>query len=504
MKAKKLLFPCVILLCLITLALLAVDLFLFSVSAWIVLFPLTVLVALSAYLILRVPVKNAAKAWSGILAAATCLLSLFGIYCNPYFNSIVFHGDIYMLKSHPDTLQTLSYREVLDADKACADLDYTMKYLCKLHPALMTEAQRAPYLSLAEQAKAEIRAQGSIRVNDLAARIERILSRLNDAHTYMSFSTSDLLYFRHYDDWKKDGWQITAVNGTPLRQLLEQNRELFSYEVESWGIYKLGGTVVSAQGLDWLGFDVANGVVYTFENSDGHVEEVRAQRDDFVTYDEYLRYNNLNASQQAEEPFVSFVLDKDRSLALFTLTQCKYNDEYIACVRDLFTSVKANDIRNVAVDLRKNGGGNSLVADEFIRYLDIDRVLHFTYIHRLGIFRISSSDGVETNRRYSDLTFNGNLYLLTSSGTFSSAMDFAEIINANHLGSIIGEPPGNVPSGYGDISLFQTPNAKLLFQISTKEFFRADRGNPDLLVMPDIPCDAKLAMDVLYEQINAS
>ena len=78
----------------------------------------------------------------------------------------------------------------------------------------------------------------------------------------------------------------------------------------------------------------------------------------------------------------------------------------------------------------------------------------------------------------------------------------SEFIKDNHLGRIIGQPPGNAPSGYGEIAIFQLPNSKLYVQISTKKFMRADEKTEDKLVTPDILCDADKALETLYGEIG--
>lgn len=47
------------------------------------------------------------------------------------------------------------------------------------------------------------------------------------------------------------------------------------------------------------------------------------------------------------------------------------------------------------------------------------------------------------------MRFKRNVYILTSSLTFSSANDFAVIFRDNNIGKIIGEPTGNQSSSYG-------------------------------------------------------
>ena len=74
----------------------------------------------------------------------------------------------------------------------------------------------------------------------------------------------------------------------------------------------------------------------------------------------------------------------------------------------------------------------------------------------------------------------------------------ARVADAHDLGTIIGEPPGNDPNGFGDVANFRLGNSGLYMSVSTKQFFRPDRECTDRLVEPDVKCESREAMEVLY------
>ncbi len=108
-------------------------------------------------------------------------------------------------------------------------------------------------------------------------------------------------------------------------------------------------------------------------------------------------------------------------------------------------------------------------------------------------------NGLCKNVKYSELTFKGDLYLLTAANTFSSAMTFAEYVKDNQLGLIIGEAPGNDPNGYGEIMCLKLPNSQMFMQISSKQFICADRECTDKLVTPDIERPSDKVLEKLFE-----
>ncbi len=491
---KKLYFILLIVLCIITVGLFPLDLFIFTVPEWVIYVMLAAVIAAAVLVFVKAGAKAPVKAVSVCLAAVTVLGALGGIIIDPYFNGTWLH----LSPAGPSQ----RYDTVLSADRACADLDCAMKYLQKCHPALM-DGLPAGMRQKYEQAKADIKAAGSVTVNELARQTEGIFTMLNDAHTNAFVQDNAPLYLKHYYKWKQGDWKLTALNGITLKELLARSTELYSFEAESWELECMKNDLLNLRGLDYLGFSPADGVEYTFENPDGEQRSETYYTADYVTYAEYLEFNGITDQPADTGSFVSYDIDEDRSLAVLTLSECIYNSEYINCLRDMFTEVKEKGIRNVAVDLRDNGGGNDRTATEFIRYLDTDGFKYASEYQRLGFLTTPRSADYAANQRYSGLTFTGDLYILMSSGSFSSAMLFPQYIKDNGLGTLIGEPPGNDPNGYGEITMFVLPESGIRLSISTKRFFRADRDCPDKYIMPDIPCEAADALDTLYNTISA-
>ncbi len=63
------------------------------------------------------------------------------------------------------------------------------------------------------------------------------------------------------------------------------------------------------------------------------------------------KYTENEAS--ASNEFVYYVIDEHRSLAVLTLSQCEYNQEYVDCLNQMFTEVKQKNIKNIAKILKK-------------------------------------------------------------------------------------------------------------------------------------------------------
>lgn len=103
------------------------------------------------------------------------------------------------------------------------------------------------------------------------------------------------------------------------------------------------------EGLQYLDIDTTAGVKYTYESPEGVREEHTYYENDFITYDEYVKYNNIVPNENAAASFVSYEINKENSIAILTLTSCVYDEEYKA----MFRQVKEKNIQNVAVDIRR-------------------------------------------------------------------------------------------------------------------------------------------------------
>lgn len=421
-------------------------------------------------------------------------ISFIGSFCNPYWGSEVYR----LLKG--SLSETESYDKTLTYKQAEQDLSYMLGRVKKCHPAFkdgVPEDIQTEY----DLALESLKASENITVNDVKYYAERILSLQSDGHTSVKAQWDNYRYLSDIPKRNAEDFTLYAVNGISIEQLWEEKKALYSYDAESWGVSLMKSDAGNIAGLDYLGFDT-NEITYTWESPEGERETCTYTAEDFIPYEEYEKIYYQYFEGPAGDDFVSYTIDEENSLAVLTVTQCDYNDVYIDCLNRMFTEIKDKGIQNAAVDLRGNGGGSSLVADEFIKYIDIDEYEVSAYKQRFGIFTLNSDERPIQNEKYIDLTFSGDVYILTDVDTFSSAMLFAQFFKDNDLGTLIGEPPGNNPNGYGDISYFRLPESGLYLSVSTKKFIRASGDESDCLVNPDIECDGDNAYDELIKLIQ--
>lgn len=187
------------------------------------------------------------------------------------------------------------------------------------------------------------------------------------------------------------------------------------------------------------------------------------------------------------------------------------------------------------IDIRRDGGGNSVVGDWVLEHLTrapirhADRkevrlspwlVEHNAYF-RQWTTRLMASATVQGDRiveeaRDDDTApdperwiYGGQVYLLTSPRTYSSAFMMAEAFKCQRLGTLAGEPPGSHRNLTGELMQFKLPHSGIVGYVATAQYFPpCFRRAPTDFLAPDLPLaqtidDLVAGRDTALEAIRA-
>ncbi|XVJ65305.1 MAG: hypothetical protein HEQ40_03715 [Lacibacter sp.] len=183
----------------------------------------------------------------------------------------------------------------------------------------------------------------------------------------------------------------------------------------------------------------------------------------------------------------------------------RYLDSCMKIMRD-------NNINVLAIDLRKNSGGNSLLANLVISYFSNAKYnlmggrewkvsqLYKEYLIQNGntasdylkkengtIWELGGCKPVKSPFLQKKL-FTGTVYLITGSFTFSSANMFADGVKEYKLATVIGEPTGENTNDFGEIFNIALPHSNIKMQVTTSYDYGAGcKKNIFQPVIPDIP-----------------
>ncbi|MBN1970318.1 MAG: hypothetical protein JXR48_15945 [Candidatus Delongbacteria bacterium] len=187
-----------------------------------------------------------------------------------------------------------------------------------------------------------------------------------------------------------------------------------------------------------------------------------------------------------------------------------FNEYYTAYfdnfLEEMFTEINKKNITNLIIDLRNNGGGNSTLGKQFIKYIptkseELKDFMVYPYweyfkkdtmTYKSDFFSQVDSEDSDFYIKPS-VQYNGNIYILIGENTFSSAVDFATLLKDNNIGNFVGTPTGGKPSSFGDLVFVKLPNHENILGHSWKFFQRPDRSKdkeitlwPDYVIYPSI------------------
>lgn len=387
---------------------------------------------------------------------------------------------------------------LMSKDDMKEDLDYLVETLKNVHPKALkglSEEQN----NIVKNSYAKI--ENPLKVGEFYFVVNEIACSFKDAHTSLYLYENDDdkvmdlpkvwlndgMYIREdFQEFRK-GDKIESIGGKAPNELLEELSKIIPAENQQW-VKVMGNVALTKEPyLNYLEV-IKDSKVNIEVLRDGEIVNMEIP----LIRSKYSHTKSLNQNL-TEKDWVKYNIDKENSLGVFTLSKCRNDEHYKSVLKDYFKDVQKNGIDNIVIDLRKNLGGDSGVTDEFLRYLDIDEYknygaeVRFSEEVRQQRGQASINEYMEYSSKYvgntkindEKIIFKGNIFILTSSITFSSGNWFAVIFKDNKIGTIVGEPTGNQPSSYGDILEFQMPNSRSIFTVSYKKFTRPDTSKDD-------------------------
>lgn len=215
----------------------------------------------------------------------------------------------------------------------------------------------------------------------------------------------------------------------------------------------------------------------------------------------------------------SFRIIKDRNVAVMNFDVCQDVKGMEAFADSMFCTLRKEGIKDLIIDVRFNGGGNSNVGDVLLKHIAPKPFAQFgtTYVRvtpstqsitgnrykTAGISFIPESESSYKEPLPASQRFDGRVYLLISHTTFSSASSFAWAFKESGCGTVIGEETGGMSVHYGDVISFNLRNSRLTCNISHKRFWLPGADEKNIHgVIPDIACPQDEAIETALKIIS--
>lgn len=361
-------------------------------------------------------------------------------------------------------------------DKWINDIDFLSGELPKRHKNLFFSLDSADFYSEVEHMKEHV---DEWTDEELMVAISSLVASVGDGHTMVYPDFSVMYPIRLY--WFKEGLyaidaseeyqeiinlRLSTVNGHPVDEVLNAFRPMISRDNEAGFKYYATSYMLLPWALQGLGISDGSGVKLGFTDDRGletsiTVHPEAAQNIGYV--ERFKEVAELPLYLRNPGLFYWYEYIPEHRTVYFQYNVCanmqgRSFDEF---ADELFDFIDKNEVEKLIVDLRNNGGGNSLVMSPFLNKI-----------------------------RRSDLNKANKLFAIIGRRTFSSALLNALDLKGSTQATLVGEATGGKPNHYGEVKTLFLANTGLTVGYSTKHFKHSQEDTdslyPDVFIEPSI------------------
>ena len=432
------------------------------------------------------------------------------------------------------------------------DLDSLVSFIEQVHPNPYANISKNEIYRDIKRAKKSM--PDSVSLIKFFTIISPVVSKLKDGHTGVLFpyrewksmnpfcfpfnpqiSFEGKLFASDRQSSLPKGAEILSINDIPSIHIFTMLLSSINGESEKWRISLLNQSFVERFGV-FYGFDSIYKIKYKLED-----------KTDTLTIQGYRLKDLLELKRKEQKkketqnivqirPY-SFKILADKT-GLIDFKEFSGEAQFPGFLDSIFSVMSKEKTKNLIIDLRDNGGGNSILGDELFQYIskvpfsqagktitkysniqsqfyekhrksgnfsfltDLSESEFNTLVsHKPGSIVILEDTLIPL--RENKYRFSGNVYVLASINSFSSASMFAWCFHKFNMGVIVGEETGGYIVSFGDIIYSVLPKSNLNMTISTKELYLYGTTDNDRHgVLPDYQVKPDDALDFTLKLIN--
>ena len=367
-------------------------------------------------------------------------------------------------------------------DSRTKDLSFVATQLPNLDPNFFSNLSRVEFQQAVNDLQAGL---GTLTDSQFYVGLAQLVALPGDAHTYLYLSNAPgfqtlPLHLRWLDDGvfvtsagpeytSALGTRLIAVGGLPVGDVVQRLGTVIPHENDQWLHYAAQTYLIQQQTLEGLGIiPEGSGAQMTFQRLDG------AEFNLAVTASNEPRTSLLSVATGTIPDYLLntsanywFAYSAANRMLYFKYNVCANDpsNPFSTFTAGLLRMVDSNPIDTFVFDFRGNTGGDDSLINPLFNGLA---------------------------QRLPQLAANPDfaVYVAIDKGTFSSAMDDAEVFKGPGLGApmrLIGEPTGGKPAHFGNVASFILPGSQIPGQYS-RQFNAAPSYIPagDLSLEPDI------------------
>jgi C-terminal processing protease CtpA/Prc len=302
--------------------------------------------------------------------------------------------------------------------------------------------------------------------------------------------------------------RIIRINGRPVSQLVAAYKHFFG-GLATWRGQQVAANIRKLLFLDGIKAPFAiDAVTASGENISFNVAGFDKQQGDSIN-------KAFSQRSRSSVPYAFKVLENNTGYLNYRSMVDDAADPFAGFLERMFTSIDSQKINGLVIDLRENGGGNSMFGEWLTSYFSkqpyrFSAGMKWKISEHYKEFLKSKPGGYnESDDRFYRSQKNGDIYtslvsklaipkkrdhffsgkvaVLMGPNTFSSANMLSDGIKTYGMARIFGEASGETPNDFGEMFNFMLPNSGIIARGSTKMFTRADGNEKNFdPVLPDV------------------
>lgn len=436
--------------------------------------------------------------------------------------------------SEEDIVQR-SHSGLLSRKQAQFDIDALIYTLGEVHPNIFAVCEQSELFQFVNRVKQQI--PDSVSTVELFKWVAPLVTKIGDGHTMLRFPYNDyftstthrfplfVIVMPDYtlrvesciDNAIPQNAEILSINGRSAKVLIESMMEYVSGERDFYRIERLNNEFPAL--FEMLYKSDKYDVTYLLKDEKKRREVTLHS----TSWEELKPRMPKDSKKQMETEDYSFRLMEDKHAVVMDFRRFNNPKKMELFADSMFLTLREKGIKNLIIDLRNNGGGNSAVGDVLFRYISPQpfkqmgktlvrltpttlRLLDKQQPAPGWYFFNSEGDGnLVTPLSEAEGHFEGNIYLLISHHTFSAASSFAWAFKYFGMGTVIGEESGGMNVSFGDFLYYKLPVSGLYCTISIKRFWYYGASEKNIHgTLPDYEVPQEGALDVALKLIKKS
>ena len=228
---------------------------------------------------------------------------------------------------------------------------------------------------------------------------------------------------------------------------------------------------------------------FDFTSSYNVVLNVNGDQQEVLMNQGEIDYSDIASSSQTKD--LNLTINPLDNMAIVTIKSFIYYDDHLPIFKSFidscFKQIELQNIENVVIDLRNNGGGDPYCAVHLLQYISNSPFRY--YKKDMAVYHEDLSEPIKPFKN----NYSGKLYVLINSLCCSTTGHLCSILKNNKVGVLIGSETGATYSCNANTVNFNLENTQINASIATQTYqtdvvgFEKNRG-----ILPDHQITRKL------------